>query len=348
MDNPTNRVAPRVIALVIAITNILSFSFGIAAAARFAAPEPSTEPLAEKAVATSSPAAHRLGKHASHAAAAPRAKASPAPHVAAAPAQETRSPIEGKGMWIWQFDKVGRGDPRAIVRAAVSRGLSHLYVRAGSSKVGLSGWPDIVRILPIAHEAGLKVIAWDFPYLYNGRIDVRRARYVMTHSVHGHYVDGFAADVETRSEGTQLSGARAKQYAQGLRRALPHSYLILVPPRPNSFTLKFYPYHVTVPYFDAVAPMVYWGRFRADTVVRESIRYLRRFGKPVAPIGQAFDMGPEGGPKGAPSAGTLVLFMNVARREGAVGVSFWSWQHTPPHLWRAIDGYGWPAKSGPA
>jgi hypothetical protein len=251
-------------------------------------------------------------------------------------------------MWIWQFDKVGRGDPRVIVRAAVQRGLTHLYVRAGSSKTGLNGWRDIVRILPVAHAAGLKVIAWDFPYLYNGKIDVRRARYVMTHSVHGQHVDAFAADLETRSEGTQLSSARAQQYARGLRRALPHSFLILVPPRPNSFTLSFYPYYVTVPYFDAVAPMVYWGRQASDVAASQAISFLRRFRKPVAPIGQAFDMGPDGGPKGAPSAGTVTRFIDMARAMGAVGVSFWSWQHTPAHLWRAIDGYGWPSKSGPA
>ncbi|MFY9587171.1 MAG: hypothetical protein WAT66_06930, partial [Actinomycetota bacterium] len=255
-------------------------------------------------------------------------------------------PIEGLGMWIYEFDKAAGGDPRKIVRAAMRRGITHIYVRLGSSKVGINGWKNIKKILPVAHAAGLKVIAWDFPYLFNTTQDARRGAFVMSHTVGGHRVDGFAADVETRSEGTMLTRSRALRYARQLRANLKEYFTILVPPRPNAYVLSFYPFGALVPSFDAVAPMVYWGGHSPVSTVGEAIRYLRRFGKPIAPIGQSFDMGPEGGPKGHPKGRALVRFMDAARRSGAVGVSFWSWQHTPRGLWHTIDTYRWPARVG--
>ncbi len=235
------------------------------------------------------------------------------------------------------------------MQAALSQGLTHIYVRSGSSNVGLAGWPDIARILPVAHAHGLKVIAWDFPYLRNPGADARRAAWVMSQTVHGgHSVDGFAADVETRSEGTVLTRSRARAYASWVRlnAVRHHKFTVLVPPRPNPFTVSFYPYDVLVPSFDAVAPMVYWGRYSPIETARWAIAYLKRFGKPVAPIGQSFDMGPEGGPKGAPEGKAVVNFMNEAQRDGALGVSFWSWQHTPARLWHTIHTYSWKSPPG--
>jgi len=322
MNEKTGRSTTPIVAAVLALTNVLSFSLGLSIAGR------SVIQHFERTRSV-----------------APIAKAGSLTGVVfgrqAAPAHPL--PIQGKGMWIWQFDKVAGGDPHRIVRLAVQRGLSHLYVRAGSSIVGLSGWHNIAALLPIAHHAGLKVIAWDFPYLHNPGKDVRRAAFVLRHTVKGERVDGFAADVETRSEGTVLTRSRARRYAANLRLIAPKSFLVLVPPRPTSWVRSFYPYDVLVPHFDAVAPMVYWGRTPPAQAAEQAIAYLRHFGKPVAPIGQSFDMGPEGGPKGAPKGKALVHFMNEAVVKGAVGVSFWSWQHTPSRLWHTIYTYRWPA-----
>lgn len=346
MERKPLSTTTRWIILVLGVTNIFSFALGVALAGVGTQRDADLSTRLERAAA-----AVRTTQ-------APRAVGSPAKAASgvkkvepAAARQEDRArvaatlkgmPIKGKGMWIYQFNKIARGDPKRIVRAAVDRGLSHIYVRAGSSKAGLHGLRDIARILPVAHAAGLKVIAWDFPYLHNPGADVRRARVVLNLSVQGHSIDGFAADIETPAEGTRLTRARASKYAQWLRVGSPDKFLILVPPRPNKYTTSFYPYDLLVPRFDAVAPMVYWGRQRAADATDWALRYLNRFGKPVAPIGQAFDMGPEGGPKGHPKGRALVAFMNHAKTYGAVGVSFWSWQHTPRGLWHTIDTYDWP------
>ena len=83
-------------------------------------------------------------------------------------------------------------------------------------------------------------------------------------------------------------------------------FLVLVPPQPTKWVRSFYPYHLLIPKFDAVAPMVYWGRRNASQSVSFAVTWLSRYGRPVAPIGQAYDMGPEGGPKGHPKGKALV------------------------------------------
>jgi peptidoglycan hydrolase-like protein with peptidoglycan-binding domain len=71
--------------------------------------------------------------------------------------------------------------------------------------------------------------------------------------------------------------------------------------------------------------------------VAQAIADLAPLGKPILPIGQAYDGGPEGGPAGAPPKDALVRFMDTALGKGALGVSFWVWHHTTDEQWSAID-----------
>jgi hypothetical protein len=348
MKKRTTGASTRTLTAVLSVTNLLSFVLGVSVAGGFAV----TRVGSSGASARTTPSAVRAkAATPSPKKAVPRSKAAAAASASALygsnASEPAPMPIAGKGMWIWQFNKIAGGNPRKIVNYAVAHGLSHLYVRSGSSNVGLKGWNDVARILPLAHKRGLKVIAWDFPYLRDPAADVRRAAWVMSRTVNGgHSVDGFAADVETKSEGTVLTRGRAQRYSRGLRAAAHGKFLVLVPPRPNPYTVSFYPYDVTVPYFDAVAPMVYWGSRSPVDTTDWAIDYLGRFGKPVAPIGQSFDMGPEGGPKGPPGGKAVINFMQASQNKGAVGVSFWSWQHTPARLWHTISTYRWKAPPG--
>ncbi len=255
-------------------------------------------------------------------------------------AKPVESPVKGKGMWIYELPKVAGGKPKAVAWLARQGKLTHIYVRVGSSKVGLKTLDEAASVLPYAHELGIKVIAWYFPYFNNIPADVRRSKDAIGYQYQGHRFDGFAADIET-APGSALSAATVGEYSSGLRMAAPNAYLIAVPPRPTETTIKRFPYDAMMPYYDAVAPMVYWGRFDPQDTVESSIRYLARWGKPVSPIGQAYDMGTEGGPVGNPRAQDTWAFMRTAKQRGAIGVSFWSWQHASSPEWRAIRLFGW-------
>jgi peptidoglycan hydrolase-like protein with peptidoglycan-binding domain len=100
--------------------------------------------------------------------------------------------------------------------------------------------------------------------------------------------------------------------------------------------LRVYPYTEVIEHFDAVAPMVYWLNRQPESDVAGAVEWLKQFGKPIIPVGQAYDGGPEGGRPGVPPRDELLRFMDFAERHGASGVSFWSWQHATAEAWHAV------------
>src|SRR5947209_7908349 len=203
---------------------------------------------------------------------------------------------------------------------------------------GIQNLPYLDQLLPAAHAAGLKVYGWDFPKLASINDDVFRARVAVAHiTPSGDHLDGFAADIETATEGTQFSPAAAQAYGTALRAGLgAGTLMVAVVPDPTPQMLQKYSYDAVVPAFDAVAPMVYWLNRDVGLDTANALHYLARYGKPLIPVGQAYDGGPEGGPPGVPPPAELLRFMQVAKQYGAVAVSFWSWQHANGPAWDAI------------
>ncbi|HUP86593.1 MAG TPA: peptidoglycan-binding domain-containing protein [Acidimicrobiales bacterium] len=274
------------------------------------------------------------------AAAAPPVASSSAPVAAEAvpPAKRGGLPV-GKGMWIWMDDRAEGGDAEAIVARAKATGLTHLYVRTGTLKGGFVGGPFLDRLLPVAHANDLRVYGWDFPYLDHPGDDVNRAMAAITYTTpDGQRIDGFSADIESAHEGTNNNLEYVTAYCTWLRQNVGPNYpLIATVPNPTPAKQKAgYPYAAIIPSFDAVAPMVYWMNRDPASDVANAIAFLSQFGKPVFPIGQAYDGGPEGGPPGAPSRESIIRFLQFADGAGGAGVSFWSWQHATPDVWDAV------------
>lgn len=244
----------------------------------------------------------------------------------------------GKGMWIWQPERAEGGDVARIVARARQVGLTHIFVRTGSSRMGFYAGPFLDRILPAAHAAGIRVFGWDFPYFYDVDQDVARSVAAIRHTAPGgHRIDGFVPDIETIHEGTRITAEAAAAFGARLRTAVGSGYpLIAAVPRPSSPRIADYPYTEVLAHMDAVAPMVYWLNRQPDTDVAGAIEFLARFGKPVMPIGQAYDGAPEGGRPGVPPPEELMRFMTTAAAHGAQAVSFWSWQHADQRAWNAI------------
>jgi hypothetical protein len=100
--------------------------------------------------------------------------------------------------------------------------------------------------------------------------------------------------------------------------------------------LKNYPFAEVTAAFDAIAPMVYWLNGDPAPDVAMAIQALAPLGKPILPIGQAYDGGPEGGHPGVPPRNEILMFLRTADQLGAGGVSFWSWQHADQQAWDAV------------
>src|SRR5437867_2628060 len=85
-----------------------------------------------------------------------------------------------------------------VVRQAKAVGLTHIYLRLGSSKKGFYDQDELDQLLPAAHAAGVKVVGWDFPYLDDPVADAVRAKAEIDYTTPtGHRIDAFSADIET-------------------------------------------------------------------------------------------------------------------------------------------------------
>jgi hypothetical protein len=245
----------------------------------------------------------------------------------------------GKGMWIWLEDRAEGGDAEAIVARAKAYGLTHVYVRTGTLKGGFVGGPFLDRLLPVAHRHGIRVYGWDFPYLDDPGSDVNRALAAIRHTTpDGHRIDGFSSDIESTYEGVNNDIEHVTAYSTWLRANVGPNYpLIATVPNPTVNRLRNgFPYGAIIPSFDAVAPMVYWMNRDPGADVANAMAYFAPWGKPVFPVGQAYDGGPEGGPAGVPGRDAIIRFLQHAEASGAAGASFWSWQHATPEVWDAV------------
>ncbi|MEW6474475.1 MAG: peptidoglycan-binding domain-containing protein [Actinomycetota bacterium] len=262
----------------------------------------------------------------------------PAPAEVAAPPAPAKPILPlGKGMWLYQLSMSEGGDANKVVSKAKALGLTHLYTRLGSSKKGFYAQDELNKLLPVAHAAGIKVIGWDFVYLTDPIADALRSKAEIDYTTpDGHRIDAFSADIETNAEGVNLTAEGAAAYGAKLRELVGPSYpLIATVPRPSP--KRWFPFAEATAAFDAIAPMVYWQNRDPATDVAGAIDYLAQFNKPIMPIGQAYNGGPEGGPDRDPPKEQLVAFMNTAHAKGAVAVSFWVWNHATPEQFQAID-----------
>ena len=304
-------------------------------------------PVAAAAVAAPSGRAHRHAVRSERVvvpAQRPHAKA-PVARVHERPARKTQriTPYvpSGTGMWIYQWHHTNGGRAASIVARARHVGLSTLFLRTGSSWDGFSGRAPLEHLLSATRGTSVRVVAWDFPRLRHPVQDAlrlaRAARLGRSHG--GPHVAAVAPDIETPAEGTFNASWRVERYLQTLRRHLPKGVTIMsTVPWPSSYRRGDYPYWTVAHGSDVLVPMAYWYNNSPGLVTARSIGYLRRFHKPVQPVGQGYD-----GKLDVPSlphnnlARQVPAFFKAAHRQGVSAVSLWSWQSANPATWRALS-----------
>jgi hypothetical protein len=251
------------------------------------------------------------------------------------------SVLSGKGMWIYQQSQTNGGDVSSIVRQAAANGLRQVWVRLGSSFDGFYGQAFLDALVPALHREGIAVIGWGFPYLYDPVADVAWTQQALDwRAPGGDRLDGWSADIETASEGTALSAKRSVTYLGLVRPLMDGRPLIATVFPPTDYWMANYPYQAMAPYIDAFAPMLYWSCVEPGAFATQALQNLRGLA-PLHLIGQAYDMGPDGGRDGSPSPAEILRFLDVARRGGAIGASFWVWQDMTGSEWTALGSYPW-------
>jgi hypothetical protein len=260
-----------------------------------------------------------------------------------APWKSAVGAVTGKGMWIWEWSLTDGGSAGAIVTQAVADGLHQVWVRVADSQQGFYGAPLLDALVPVAHAQGLAVIAWGFPYLFDPVGDAKWTAQVLTWRGPGaQQVDGYSADIEEPTEGVDLTSQRVGVYLENVRRDAGNRLVVatVYPPLDAYWSTGEYPYTTIARYVDAFAPMIYWGCSDPGTDAQLDVARLSSL-RPVAILGQAYNMAAERGRATSPSGAEITEFLDAGRKAGAIGASFWVWQSATPEEWAALAAYRW-------
>ncbi len=257
----------------------------------------------------------------------------PAP-VAAGPKAADLDAVAGKGIWVTNWPDT-QLDVAGLVARTKAAGLRSIWVRTGGSRQGYYGDRVLPRLVPAAHDAGLRVVAWDFPFLSDPVGDAQRAKAALDSGI-----DAFAPDVETSAEGTYATEQRVALYLSLVREYAGTRPIAATVPRPTELRRKSFPYSAFPAYADLFVPMVYWSCNEPGELVEQSLVELGRL-LPVAPVGQGYNMGSEGGRRGLPTRAETWRFLDVAKRGGAVGASLWTIEKVGPDQFAALTDYPW-------
>jgi hypothetical protein len=244
--------------------------------------------------------------------------------------------VAGKGIWVTNFKETPVDVP-ALVRKAKASGLDSIWVRTGGRQ-GYYGHQFLPELVPAAHAAGLRVVAWDFPFLSDPVADAQRARQAFADGI-----DAFAPDIETSAEGTHATARRITLYLSLVRAYAGDRPIAATVPRPTPLRRKSFPYKAFLPFTDVFAPMVYWSCNEPGRLVKQSLAELGAM-LPLHPVGQGYDMGDEGGRRGHPTRAETWRFLDVAHRGGAVGASLWTVERLGPGQLDALADYPWNAR----
>lgn len=253
----------------------------------------------------------------------------------------------GTGMWLHQWDKSNGGDAKAIVKRAKQNGVTTLFVRGWSKRDGYEAPRALRALLPATKRTDIKVVVWEFVYLKDPVAEARRLAAEAKIGVRGApRVVAVAPDIETAAEGTQINSRRVLLYMKTLRAALPRDVSILATvPWPSEHRVGKFPYAAAARYANAILPMAYWYNRSPAAVTATSIRFLRRYHRPIMPVGQGYD-GRLDAPWLPPTniSSEVGSFLVTARRAKVPAVSLWSWQTASSSVWsklsQARSGYG--------
>jgi hypothetical protein len=246
--------------------------------------------------------------------------------------------LAGKGIYVWQLNRIARGHVATMASKARDAGLTHVLIKVADGTT-----PYNSELLPAAtealHGAGIQVWGWSWIWLRAPEDEARVSAELVTELG----LDGFVVNAEHPAKGR---AGEAELYMAVLRER--------VGGLPIGLSSYRYPQlHTTLPWetflsrCDWNLPQMYWiDETPADCFSRSLAQHKALpSARPVVPTGAAY-----GETYGTlyfrAEAAEITAFLDTVRSAGLAGANFWSWDWTEqygPDLWQAIAAYEWPA-----
>lgn len=237
---------------------------------------------------------------------------------------------DGTGLFLWQADAVYGGDAQQMVNAAKSLGLTYVLIKF--SEGSLAGDPvsqkfmaDFKRLAPYFKNAGLKVGGWTFQWLTDVSGEVDACAQAIEAGA-----DFIVLDAEN---GVYGKDTQVQQFGQEFRAKFPN-----IPVGLSSFAISNYhdesvkqvPFNVYNGFVDFMMPQVYWDDmgWNMEVAFTSSIASYEKYGKPIAPTGQAY---------GGATPSDMAGFIHLCKTKGYTGVSWWDWQHATQDQLKALQ-----------
>lgn len=252
--------------------------------------------------------------------------------------------MKGKGIFLWQFDRVGDGSKEAVLAALQEGGFQRVDIKVGSGAY-LYARNDKPEYFDYLKQHGIQVYGYGFCYGYNAPGE----GWVAAEAIDKYNLDGYILDVEGKFEKWDNCIVRAKQLMRNLRTEQPDIDVALCTwplfrnPKTGSRWHNADLAIAFMSYCQIAMPMIYWGHY-GDTVadaldwLEWTLQQWREFThKPIIPTGRAYVDGWEGHITLRPEA--VEAFGKRVRELELQGESWWElgWATTRrPDVWEVL------------
>jgi hypothetical protein len=259
----------------------------------------------------------------------------------------------GKGDWIWTLSNArsntGTSTNAALFQYLKNKGMRWVIVKAADGTSSTYGGTQFnAQLVTDAHNAGLKIFAYQYVYGSNPSGEAAAAKAVIARS----NADGLVIDAESEYEHLAGNALAATTYCTTIKSAYPDLFMAHAPFPIVSYHSAF-PYYTFGRYCDVVMPQDYWGAIKVSPtymVQWQNDEWNNLYNswkgtgkadgiKPIVPVGQGWNNSSTNFTSGADIqtfVTQLKAISNPASPGGYKGVSYWSVQHHTADMWNGI------------
>jgi hypothetical protein len=259
----------------------------------------------------------------------------------------------GKGDWVWTLSNArsntGTSTNLALFQYLKNKGMRWVIVKGADGTSSTYGGTQFnAQLVTDAHNAGLKIFAYQYVYGSNPTGEAAAAKAVIARS----NPDGLVIDAEGEYERLANNATAATTYLTTIKSAYPSLFLAHAPFPIVSYHSAF-PYYTFGKYCDAVMPQDYWGAIKVTPtrmVQWQNDEWNTLYNgwrgtgkadaiKPLVPIGQGWNDSSTNFTSGTDIqtfVSQLKSISNPASPGGYKGVSYWSVQHHTADMWTGI------------